>query len=347
MFKKITNLLTAISFFAVTTLFGFSASAQQAPIVIKLSHVVAENTPKGLASLKFKELAEKKLPGKVQVQVFPNSQLFGDAKELEALLLNDVQMINPSLSKFDRYTKKIQVFDLPFIFKDAKAAADFQKSKDGQDLLKSMEDKGLIGLAYWHNGMKHFSANKEFRVPNDIKGLKFRIQASDVYESFMKALGANGQKMAFAEVYQALQTGVVDAQENTYSNMYSQKFHEVQKTIVETNHGILDYMVVVNAKWWNSLPADIKKGLSEALAEATIYNNKIGQEKNDEAKKLIMDSGKAKVVKLTDAQLTEWKKSVAPVYAQFEKDIGVDLIKSAQKYSLPAQPKAEKPATKK
>jgi len=347
MFKKITNLLTAISFFAVTTLFGFSASAQQAPIVIKLSHVVAENTPKGLASLKFKELAEKKLPGKVQVQVFPNSQLFGDAKELEALLLNDVQMINPSLSKFDRYTKKIQVFDLPFIFKDAKAAADFQKSKDGQDLLKSMEDKGLIGLAYWHNGMKHFSANKEFRVPNDIKGLKFRIQASDVYESFMKALGANGQKMAFAEVYQALQTGVVDAQENTYSNMYSQKFHEVQKTIVETNHGILDYMVVVNAKWWNGLPADIKKGLSEALAEATVYNNKIGQEKNDEAKKLIMDSGKAKVVKLTDAQLTEWKKSVAPVYAQFEKDIGVDLIKSAQKYSQPAQPKAEKPATKK
>ena len=347
MFKKITNLLTAISFFAVTTLFGFSASAQQAPIVIKLSHVVAENTPKGLASLKFKELAEKKLPGKVQVQVFPNSQLFGDAKELEALLLNDVQMINPSLSKFDRYTKKIQVFDLPFIFKDAKAAADFQKSKDGQDLLKSMEDKGLIGLAYWHNGMKHFSANKEFRVPNDIKGLKFRIQASDVYESFMKALGANGQKMAFAEVYQALQTGVVDAQENTYSNMYSQKFHEVQKTIVETNHGILDYMVVVNAKWWNGLPADIKKGLSEALAEATVYNNKIGQEKNDEAKKLIIDSGKAKVVKLTDAQLTEWKKSVAPVYAQFEKDIGVDLIKSAQKYSLPAQPKAEKPATKK
>ncbi len=346
MFKKITSLFTAITFIAVTSLFGFSASAQT-PIVIKLSHVVAENTPKGLASLKFKELAEKKLPGKVQVQVFPNSQLFGDAKELEALLLNDVQIINPSLSKFDRYTKKIQVFDLPFIFKDAKAAADFQKSKEGQDLLKSMEDKGLIGLAYWHNGMKHFSANKEFRVPNDIKGLKFRIQASDVYESFMKALGANGQKMAFAEVYQALQTGVVDAQENTYSNMYSQKFHEVQKTIVETNHGILDYMVVVNAKWWNSLPADIKKGLSEALAEATIYNNKIGQEKNDEAKKAIIDSGKAKVVKLTDVQLAEWKKAVAPVYAQFEKDIGADLIKAAQKYSQPAQPKAEKPATKK
>ena len=277
MFKKITSLFTAITFFAVTS-FGFSASAQT-PIVVKLSHVVAENTPKGLASLKFKELAEKKLPGKVQVQVFPSSQLFGDAKELEALLLNDVQIINPSLSKFNRYTKKVSVFDLPFLFKDAKAAASFKKSKEGQALLKSMEDKGLIGLAYWHNGMKHFSTNKDFRVPADVKGLKFRIQPSDVYESFIKSIGGSAQKMAFAEVYQGLQTGVVDGQENTFSNIYSQKFHEVQKTIVETNHGILDYMVVVNAKWWNSLPADIKKGLSEAMAEATIYNNHWSTEK--------------------------------------------------------------------
>ncbi|NCU63213.1 MAG: DctP family TRAP transporter solute-binding subunit, partial [Candidatus Fonsibacter lacus] len=230
MFKKITNLFTAIVFVAVTSLLSFSASAQT-PIVIKLSHVVAENTPKGQASLKFKELAEKKLPGKVQVQVFPNSQLFGDAKEMEALLLNDVQIIAPSLSKFDRYTKKIQVFDLPFIFKDADAALRFENSKEGRALLKSMEDKGLIGLDYWGNGMRHFAANKDFRLPQDIKGLKFRIQASDVYEAIMKSVGANGQKMAFAEVYQALQTGVVDGQENSFSNMYSQKFHEVQKTI--------------------------------------------------------------------------------------------------------------------
>ncbi|MSP06369.1 MAG: DctP family TRAP transporter solute-binding subunit [Candidatus Fonsibacter sp.] len=332
MFKKITNLFTAITFVAVTSLFAFSASAQT-PIVIKLSHVVAENTPKGLASLKFKELAEKKLPGKVQIQVFPNSQLFGDAKELEALLLNDVQIIIPSLSKFDRYTKKIQVFDLPFLFKDTKAAQSFQSSKEGQALLKSMEDKGLIGLAYWANGMRHFAANKDFTVPADIKGLKFRIQASDVYESIMKAFGANGQKMAFAEVYQGLQTGVVDGQENTFSNMYSMKFHEVQKTIVETNHGILDYMVVVNAKWWNGLPADIKKGLTEAMNEATVYNNKISQEKNDEARKSIVDSGKTKIKILTDAQLAEWKKAVAPVYAQFENDIGTDLIKAAQSHS--------------
>ena len=346
MFKKITNLFTAIVFVAVTSLFGFSASAQT-PIVIKLSHVVAENTPKGQASLKFKELAEKKLPGKVQVQVFPNSQLFGDAKEMEALLLNDVQIIAPSLSKFDRYTKKIQVFDLPFIFKDAEAALRFENSKEGKALLKSMEDKGLIGLNYWGNGMRHFSANKDFRLPQDVKGLKFRIQASDVYEAIMKSLGANGQKMAFAEVYQALQTGVVDGQENSFSNMYSQKFHEVQKTILETNHGILDYMVVVNAKWWNGLPADIKKGLTEAMAEATVFNNQIAKQKNDEARAAIEAAGKAKIVKLTDAQLAEWKKAMQPVYKQFEPEIGADLIKAAQAASKPAQPKAEKPAVKK
>jgi C4-dicarboxylate-binding protein DctP len=330
----------------VTSLFGFSASAQT-PIVIKLSHVVAENTPKGQASLKFKELAEKKLPGKVQVQVFPNSQLFGDAKEMEALLLNDVQIIAPSLSKFDRYTKKIQVFDLPFLFKDAEAALKFENSKEGKALLKSMEDKGLIGLNYWGNGMRHFSANKDFRLPSDVKGLKFRIQASDVYESIMKSLGANGQKMAFAEVYQALQTGVVDGQENSFSNTYSQKFHEVQKTIIESNHGILDYMVVVNAKWWNGLPADVKKGLSEAMNEATVFNNQIAKQKNDEARAAIEAAGKAKIVKLTDAQLAEWKKAMQPVYKQFEADIGADLIKAAQAASKPAQPKAEKPPVKK
>ena len=334
MFKKITNLLAAISFFAVTTLFGFSASAQQAPIVIKLSHVVAENTPKGLASLKFKELAEKKLPGKVQVQVFPNSQLFGDAKELEALLLNDVHIIVPALSKFDRYTKKLQVFDLPFLFKDAKAAADFQKSKEGQALLKSMEDKGLIGLDYWANAMRHFSANKDVRVPSDIKGLRIRIQSSDVYEAIIKSLGANGQKMAFAEVYQALQSGAVDGQENPFSNIYSQKFHEVQKTIVETNHGTADYMVVVSTKWWNGLPADVRKGLTEAMKETTVYNNQIAKQKNDEAKALILATGKTKIITLTDTELAEWKKAVAPVYVQFEKDIGVDLIEAAQSHSL-------------
>ena len=330
--NKITKALTAILILLI--IFSVSTSTANEKIVIKLSHVVAENTPKGLASLKFKELAEKKLPGKVEVQIFPNSQLFGDAKELEALLLNDVQIIVPALSKFDRYTKKLQVFDLPFIFKDAKAAADFQKSKEGQDLLKSMEDKGLIGLDYWANAMRHFSANKDFRVPADIRGLRIRIQASDVYEAFVKSLGASGQKMAFAEVYQALQSGAVDGQENPYSNIWSQKFHEVQKTIVETNHGTADYIVVVNSKWWNSLPADIRKGLTEAMKETTVYNAQIAKQKNDEAKAYIVATGKTKIITLSDAELAEWKKAVAPVYAQFEKDIGADLIKAAQSHSL-------------
>jgi len=328
MFKKLSAVFTAVFFLASST-FGISAIAQT-PITIKLSHVVAENTPKGLASLKFKELAEKKLPGKVKVEVFPSSQLFGDAKELEALLLNDVQILAPSISKFDRYTKKVQVFDLPFIFKDANASRKFQDSKEGQALLKSMEDKNILGLAYWANGMRHISARKDISLPQDVAGLKFRIQASDVYESFFKNLKATGQKMAFAEVYQALQTGVVDAQENSYSNMFSQKFHEVQSTILETNHGILDYMVVTNKKWWEGLPADIRKGLTEAMNEATIYTYQIANSMNEDAKKQIVASNKAKVKPLTADQLAAWKKALEPVYKEFEKDIGPDLIKAAQ-----------------
>ena len=237
------------------------ALGAQAPMVIKFSHVVAENTPKGQAALKFKELAEKKLPGKVRSQVFPNSQLFGDAKELEALLLGDVQFIAPSLSKFDRYTKKMQIFDLPFLFDDIAAVDRFQSGAEGKALLESMKSRGLLGLGYWHNGMKELSTNKDqLKRPEDVKGLKFRIQPSDVLEAQFRALGANPQKMAFSEVYQALQTGVVDGQENTWSNIYSQKFYEVQKTIAETNHGVIDYMVVTNAKWWDGLPADVQQG---------------------------------------------------------------------------------------
>ena len=308
------------------------AAAAQQPIVIKFSHVVAENTPKGQGALKFKELAEKKLPGKVQVQVFPSSQLFGDAKELEALLLGDVQLIAPSLSKFDRYTKKIQIFDLPFLFDDIEAVDRFQESPAGQSLLTSMKNRGLIGLGYWHNGMKQLSTNKDKLVrPDDVKGLKFRIQASDVLEAQFRALGANPQKMAFSEVYQALQTGVVDGQENTWSNIYSQKFHEVQKTIAETNHGALDYMVVANAKWWDGLPADVRKGLSEAMKEATDHANKLAFDLNEADKKKIADAGKAKIQKLTKEDVATWRKAMEPVWKKFEADIGRDLIDAALK----------------
>jgi len=312
--------------------FALSAGAAQAQMVVKFSHVVAENTPKGQGALKFKELAEKKLPGKVQVQVFPSSQLFGDAKELEAVLLGDVHFIAPSLSKFDRYTKQIQVFDLPFLFDDIEAVDRFQSSPAGQSLLTSMKNRGLVGLAYWHNGMKQLSSDKDpLKRPEDVKGLKFRIQASDVLEAQFRALGANPQKMAFSEVYQALQTGVVDGQENTWSNIYSQKFHEVQKTIAVTNHGVIDYMVVTNAKWWDGLPADIRKGLSEAMAEATVHANKLASDINETDRKKIADAGKAKIQTLSKEDVAAWRKAMEPVWKKFEGDIGRDLITSASK----------------
>jgi C4-dicarboxylate-binding protein DctP len=311
---------------------ALALSTAQAQTVIKFSHVVADNTPKGQAALKFKEVAEKKLAGKVQVQVFPNSQLFGDAKELEALLLGDVHFIAPSLSKFDRYTKKIQVFDLPFLFDDLQAVDRFQSSASGKALLESMKGRGLLGLAYWHNGMKQLSTNKDvLKRPDDVKGLKFRIQASDVLEAQFRALGANPQKMAFAEVYQALQTGVVEGQENTWSNIYSQKFYEVQKTIAETNHGVVDYMVVTNLKWWDGLPADIRAGLSEAMAEATAHGNKLANDINDADRKRIAESGKAKIQKLGKEDSAAWRKAMEPVWKKFEADIGRDLIDAALK----------------
>ena len=250
------HLLAAAAVLALTT----SGGAFAAPIVVKYSHVVADQTPKGQAAIKFKELAEKKLPGKVEVQVFPNSQLFGDGKEMEALVLGDVQIIAPSLSKFAKYTPKLQLFDLPFLFDDIDAVDRFQDSAKGQELLSSMTKKGIKGLGFIHNGMKEMSANKMLKTPEDAKGLKFRIQSSDVLEAQFKAVGANPQKLAFSEVYSALQTGVVDGQENTWSNIYTQKFHEVQKYIMESNHGVIDYMVVTNGPWWDKLPADIKKG---------------------------------------------------------------------------------------
>jgi C4-dicarboxylate-binding protein DctP len=314
---------------AVALSFSVGALAQ-APIIIKFSHVVAEATPKGQGALKFKEVAEKLLPGKVEVQVFPSSQLFGDAKEMEALLLGDVQFIAPSLSKFDRFTKKIAVFDLPFLFDDIDAVDRFQQSKEGKALLDAMQNRGLQGLGYWHNGMKQLSTNREqLARPEDVKGLKFRIQASDVLEAQFRAVGANPQKMAFAEVYQALQTGVVDGQENTWSNIYSQKFHEVQKTIATTNHGVIDYMVVTNAKWWNGLPADIRAGLQKAMDEATAHANKLASDLNERDRKRIAEAGKARIHVLTKDDVAAWRKAMEPVWKKFEGDIGVDLIKAA------------------
>ena len=306
-------------------------SAHAAPIVIKYSHVVADVTPKGQAALKFKELAEKKLPGKVEVQVFPNSQLFGDGKEMEALVLGDVQIIAPSLAKFGKYTPKLQIFDLPFLFTDLAAVDRFQASKEGQELLNSMTKKGITGLGYLHNGMKQLSANKPLGMPGDAKGLKFRIQASDVLEAQFKAVGANPQKLAFSEVYQALQTGVVDGAENPWSNIYSKKFHEVQGYIMESNHGVLDYMVITNTKWWDGLPADIRKGLSEAMTESIKFGNKVAYEEDMNFRNKVIADKKAKVLPMSKEHLAAWRTAMQPVWKKFEGDIGADLIQAAQK----------------
>ena len=311
------------------------AAAQQG-LVIKFSHVVAENTPKGQAALKFKEEAERLLPGKVKVEVYPNSQLFGDAKEMEALALGDVHFIATSLSKFDKFTKKLQVFDLPFLFDDVKAVDRFQEGAVGKGLLREMVGKNYLGLDYWHNGMKQISANKPLLEPGDAKGLKFRIQQSDVLTAQFQALGAVPQKLAFSEVYQALQTGTVDGQENTWSNIYSQKFFEVQKDITESNHGIIDYMVVVNAKWWNGLPKDVQAGLQKALAVASKTNNDIAGQINERDKKRIADLGKTTIHQLTADQRKQWKKAMEPVWNKFEGQIGKDLIAAAQKSNAQA-----------
>lgn len=300
------------------------------PIVIKFSHVVAEHTPKGQGALLFKKLAEERLPGEVRVEVYPNSSLFGDGKEMEALLLGDVQIIAPSLAKFEHYSKGIQVFDLPFLFDDMAAVDRFQMGPAGQELLTSMEDKGITGLGYWHNGLKQLSANKKLLEPKDARGLKFRVQASAVLEEQFKAVRANPRKMSFAEVYQGLQTGVVNGAENPYSNIYSQKMHEVQKYITESNHGLLDYMVITNTKFWNGLPPHVKTELAAIMEEVTVEVNKHAHELNMGDKQSILDAGKTEILYLTKEQREKWREAMRPVWKKFEAEIGAERIKAAE-----------------
>ncbi|MCK9236925.1 MAG: C4-dicarboxylate TRAP substrate-binding protein DctP [Thiopseudomonas sp.] len=300
------------------------------PIVIKFSHVVAEHTPKGQGALLFKKLAEERLPGEVRVEVYPNSSLFGDGKEMEALLMGDVQIIAPSLAKFEHYSKGIQIFDLPFLFDDMAAVDRFQKGPAGQELLSTMEDKGITGLGYWHNGLKQLSANKKLLEPKDARGLKFRVQASAVLEEQFKAVRANPRKMSFAEVYQGLQTGVVNGAENPYSNIYSQKMHEVQKYITESNHGLLDYMVITNTKFWNELPEHVSKELRAIMDEVTVEVNQHAHELNMRDKQSIIDAGKTEILYLTKEQREMWREAMRPVWKKFEAQIGAERIKAAE-----------------
>ncbi|CDF93476.1 MULTISPECIES: TRAP transporter substrate-binding protein [unclassified Pseudomonas] len=300
------------------------------PIVIKFSHVVAEQTPKGQGALMFKKLVEERLAGKVKVEVYPNSTLYNDDKEMEALLLGDVQMIARSLAKFEQYTKTVQLFDLPFLFDNMAAVERFQQSPEGQKLLKSMESKNITGLAYWHNGMKQLSANKPLRTPEDARGLVFRIQTSAVLEEQFKAVGAKAQPMIFSVAYQALRAGVVNGAENPYSNFYNQKLHEVQKYVTETNHGALDYMWITTSDFWNGLPPDIRTELDKIVAEVTIYTNGEAERLNQQDKQHVLDAKTTEIITLTPEQRNAWRDSMKPVWAKFEKEIGTDLLKAAQ-----------------
>lgn len=306
----------------------------QAPIVIKFSHVVATDTPKGQAAERFKQLAEKATNGKVKVELYPNSQLYKDKEELEALQLGAVQMLAPSLAKFGPLgVKEFEAFDLPYIFPTKTALYNVTEGEIGKSLLKKLEPKGITGLAYWDNGFKVMSANKPLHNPADFKGLKLRIQSSKVLDAQMRALGANPQVLAFSEVYQALQTGVVDGTENPPSNMYTQKMHEVQKHVTVSNHGYLGYAVIVNKKFWDGLPPDIRGQLEKAMREATTFEKAIAQRDNDQALEAIKKAGKTQIYTLTVQEQAEWRKALMPVQKAMEGRIGKDLISAINKES--------------
>lgn len=304
----------------------------QTPIVIKFSHVVAKDTPKGKAAEKFKELAEAATKGRVKIEIFANSTLYKDKEELEALQLGAVQMLAPSMAKFGPLgIKEFELFDLPYLFTDQASLERVTNGPVGQEMLKKLEPKGLLGLSFWDNGFKIMSSNRPMHAPADLKGLKLRIQASKVLDEEMRVLGANPQVMAFSEVYQALQTGVVDGLENVPSNLYTQKMHEVQKYMTVTNHGYIGYAVVVNKKFWEKLPAEIRSQLDTAMKEATQYANKIAQQENEQALDAIRKSGKTTVYVPTEAEKNEWRKVFQPVLKTMEDRIGKDLIAAAIK----------------
>jgi C4-dicarboxylate-binding protein DctP len=306
-----------------------SKSGSDGPILIKFPHVTAPATPKGRAADYFKQLVDERLAGRVAVEVYPSGQLMSDDDSLDALAFGEVQMIAISLSKLDRLTQKFQVFDLPFLFPDLPTVERFQASPEGLALLESMSDKGLRGVAFLHNGMKQFGGPVAMRSPDDADGLKFRVMESDVLQAQILHIGGNPQKMAFGEVYQALQTGAVDAQENTWSNIYSSKFYEVQDYLTETNHGYIGYLVTVNPEFWDALPADIRDELDSIVHEFSSWANEQAAVINNDGRQKIIDSGVAEVVTLTPDELSNWQQVMRPVWGQFEGNIGTELIDAA------------------
>ncbi len=319
-----------IAFFA--GLFVNAASQAQEPIVIKFSHVVTSDAPKGKAAEYFKKLAENATQGKVRIEIYPNSVLYKDREELEALQLGAVQMLAPALAKFGPLgIKEFEVFDLPYLFPDKIALRVVKQGPVGKMLLKKLQAKGLTGLAYWDNGFKLMSANKPLKLPEDFKGLRMRIQDSRVLDAQMRALGAIPEVMVFSDVYQALQKGVIDGTENPASNLYTQRMHQVQKHVTVSNHGYLGYAVIVNTKFWNGLPADIRDKLENAMREASLYADRIAEEDNAEALEAVRRSGKATIHTLTPAEAAAWHARLLPVHAEMEARIGKDVINAVKR----------------
>ncbi|MGG7604396.1 TRAP transporter substrate-binding protein [Massilia sp. BKSP1R2A-1] len=307
-------------------------NASAAPIVIKFSHVVAPGTPKGRAAERFKALAEQMSNGQVKVEVYPNSQLYRDREELEALQLGAVQMLAPSLAKFSPLgVKEFEAFDLPYIFPSKQALYAVTEGRIGRKLLAKLESKGITGLAYWDNGFKIMSANKPLLAPADFRGLRMRIQSSRVLDEQMRALGAQPLSLAFSETAPALRNGVVQGTENTPSNMFTQRMHETQKHLTVSNHGYLGYAVIVNKKFWDGLPAATRRILERAMAEATAYEKTIAQRTNDEALEAIRRAGTTTIHTLSPQQQAEWRKAMAPVYARVEERIGKDLVQAIRR----------------
>jgi len=304
----------------------------QAPIIIKFSHVVAVDTPKGKGAEFFKKRAEELTKNRVKVEVYPNSQLYKDGEEMEALQLGSVHMLAPSVAKFGPLgAREFEAVDLPYLFDQINELHKVTQGPIGKQLFQKLESKGITGLAFWDNGFKDMSANKPLKMPGDVKGLKMRIQSSNVLEAQMRALGAIPQKMAFSEVYQGLHSGVADATENPPSNFYTQKMHEVQKYMTMTDHGVIEYAVIVNKKFWDGLPADIRSALDTAMADATKYANEIAKKENDDALEGVKKSGKTQIITLTADEKAAWKKALVPVHREQEGRIGKDLIQAVYK----------------
>lgn len=310
-----------------------SASCDAGEIVIKFSHVTnTDKHPKGIAASLLQARVNEEMNGTACMEVFPNSTLYNDDKVLEAMLQGDVQLAAPSLSKFEKFTKQFRLFDLPFMFKDIDAVDGFQASDAGQAMKDSMQRRGLQGLAFWHNGMKQMSANKPLILPSDANGLKFRVQSSDVLVAQMEAIGGSPQKMAFSEVYGALQQGVVDGQENTWSNIYGRKFFEVQDGVTETNHGIIDYLVVTSVDWLDSLDPAVRDQFLTILSEVTTTRNSEAFAVNESAKQAIVDAG-GTIRQLDATQRAAWVDAMKPVWDKFAGDVGQDMIEAAQQFN--------------